>query len=389
MNIDIVRKYFPVCKKYHYFQSAGLSPLPEFILQKYILNYTQLANEGDFQWQTDILKLQETYQYLAKLLHTDAENIVFVENNSLAMSLLGLSFLNKHKGFNIVSLEEEFPSNTVPFEYLNIEMRYVPHLNHRYTISSILEHCDKQTLAVICSYVQYSTGFRLDIQTLGNKLKERNILFIVNATQAFPLFPINIKECNIDVLTCSVHKWGFCGHIGTLFITTSNFRRKYPTPIAGWFSVNTNQHNDIIYTKKNCTFNVWDTAQQYQFGSYNIKNRILLKEMLEFIENIGYNNIYSHIIYCTTLLIERFKKMGIPIISPINNENERSCILSFTLGTENNAKLIKYLENKNIIVALRNNFVRISVNIFNNETDIEALCNGIQSFLKSEAKAFI
>ena len=375
-------KHFPVCKNYHYFQSAGLSPLPDFIFQKYVSNYESLLNEGDFRWKEDIEQLKNTYQQIAKHLNTEAENIVFVENNSLAMSLIGLSLLRKHEKFNIVSLEEEFPSNSVPFEYLNIEMRYVPHQQHRYSIESILQHCDQNTKAVVVSYVQYSTGFRLNIEQLGYELKKRNILFVVNATQAFPLFPIDMQKYHIDVLTCSLHKWGFCGHIGTLFITTPDFRKQYPTPIAGWFSVDTSYHNDFIYTSKNKPFALRTSAQQYQFGSYNIKNRIVISDVLNFLTGIGTENIIQHIEKMTTILIQRLQDSGINLISPVNNFFERSAIVSFTIGENKNTELINFLKHKNVIVALRNNFIRASVNIFTNEQDIIALCNGIESFLQ-------
>lgn len=380
-----IRKHFPVCKNYHYFQSAGLSPLPDFIYQKFASNYQSLLNEGDFKWKEDIDQLKNTYQQIAKHINTDAENIVFVENNSLAMSLIGLSLLRKHEKFNIVSLEEEFPSNSVPFEYLNIEMRYVPHLNHRYNTESILKFCDHNTQVVVVSYVQYSTGFRLNIEELGHELKKRNILFVVNATQAFPLFPIDMQKYHIDVLTCSVHKWGFCGHIGTLFITTPEFRKQYPSPIAGWFSVDTSHHNDIIYTQKNNPFALWPSAQQYQFGSYNIKNRIVLADLLHFLNNIGTEKIIQHIEKMTTILIQQLQSLGITIISPVSNFFERSAIVSFTIGENKNTELVSFLEHKNIIVALRNNFIRASVNIFTNEEDIVALCNGIKSFLHQHA----
>jgi selenocysteine lyase/cysteine desulfurase len=384
MNIDFVRNFFPICQKYTYFQSAGLSPLPYNIYYKFIENYTDLLNKADIEWEKDFEKLKQTFSIIAKFINAEPEDVIFVENNSLAMSLVGLSLKNAFKDFNIISLEEEFPSNSVPFEYLGIQMKYVPHNNHRYTINDILNFCDEKTKAVVVSYVQYSTGYRLDIETLGKELRKRNILFIVNATQAFPFFNIDIKSMNIDVLTCSIHKWGFCGHIGTIFVTSKNYRLQYPSPIAGWLSVDTSFEEDFIHYQKNSKFNLWKTAQQYNFGSSNIKNRILIKDALIFIENIGLNEIRKHVFRLSDYLISYLKNVGVKITSPIENIEERSFILSFDIGKENNRQLLNFLYEKNIIVALRNNNVRVSLNLFNNKDDIDKLCSTIDDFLKKK-----
>lgn len=384
MNVNNIREHFPICKQYHYFQSAGLSPLPDFIFEKYISNYKSLSYEGDFKWQNDVQKLKETYEEISKWINCNIESIAFVENNSLAMSLVGLSLKNKHNDFNIVSLVEEFPSNSVPFEYLGIPMKYVPHAEHRYSIDKILSYCDNKTLAIVVSYVQYSTGFRLNIEALGKELKKRNILFIVNATQAFPFFSIDFNSMHIDILTCSMHKWAFCGHIGTLFVTSENYRQNYSTPIAGWLSVEVSSNNDFIHTQKNKPFKIWDNSQQYNFGSCNLKNRILIKYVLEFLKNQNIDHLRNYVLSLNKLLIERLKELNVKIISPHDREDELSFIVSIDINKTTNYDLVKYLEQQNVITSIRNEFIRISTNIFSNESDIEALIFYTKKFLDNK-----
>jgi len=381
MNIEIIRNYFPVTKKYHYFQSAGMSPMPIPVYEKVVQGYRSLVENGDIFWHNDMVQLQKLYEKIAKIVNCKPNDIVFLESNSMAMSLLGISLKNKHTNFNIVSMEEEFPSNSVPFEYLGIEMKYVNHINHRYSIDDILNVCDDNTLAVVTSYVQYCTGFRQSLMELGNRLKERNILLMVNATQAFPFFPIDMQAMNISVLTCSVHKWGFCGHIGTIFITQEMFRKTYPSPIAGWLSVDVSKSNDFIHTGKNVPFELWSTAQQYQFGSTNLKSRLALDASLDFLNSYNINTLRQHLFNISSYLIEQLKTIDVEIISPSDHLDERSAIVSFTLKKQANEDLVKYLEQKNIIVSLRNGYIRVSVNIFNNKMDVDALIKAIQSFI--------
>jgi selenocysteine lyase/cysteine desulfurase len=289
-------------------------------------------------------------------------------------------FKTKNSKFNVVSMEEEFPSNTVPFEYQSIEMRYVKHDNHRYDINHILSLCDENTLAVVTSYVQYCTGFRQDLYELGRELKKRDILFIVNATQAFPFFDIDINEMNIDVMTASVHKWGLCGHIGTLFITSEKFRTNYKSPIAGWLSVDVSASDNFIHNEKGVPFKLWDNAQQFQFGSSNLKNKLMLKYSLEYLNNIGIKQCRDYLLYISDYLLQALSNLDIEIISPHNSIKERSAIVSFSLKHGSNKKLVEYLENKRIIVALRNGYVRASVNIFTNKNDVDNLINAVLEY---------
>ncbi|NSW44560.1 MAG: aminotransferase class V-fold PLP-dependent enzyme [Bacteroidales bacterium] len=381
MNVERIRDYFPVTKKYHYFQSAGMSPMPIPVYEKVVHGYRSLLENGDIYWHNDMQQLQKLYEKIAKIVNCKPNDIVFLDSNSMAMSLVGISLKNKHTNFNIVSMEEEFPSNSVPFEYLGIKMKYVNHLNHRYDIDQILNVCDDKTLAVVTSYVQYCTGFRQSLLKLGNRLKQRNILLIVNATQAFPFFPIDMQAMNISVLTCSVHKWGFCGHIGTIFITQEIFRKKYPSPIAGWLSVDVSKSNDFIHTAKGVPFEIWQSAQQYQYGSTNLKSRLALDASLDFLTSYHINTLCQHLFNISSYLIEQLKSIDVEIISPSDHLDERSAIVSFTLKKKANEDLVRYLEQKNIMVSLRNGFIRVSVNIFNNKADVDALINAIQSFI--------
>jgi selenocysteine lyase/cysteine desulfurase len=74
-----------------------------------------------------------------------------------------------------VSLEDEFPASTIGFEHQGIEMRYVRPVDARYSVEEILAMTNDKTLAVVASYVQYATGFRLDLETLGKSLFEKKI----------------------------------------------------------------------------------------------------------------------------------------------------------------------------------------------------------------------
>jgi selenocysteine lyase/cysteine desulfurase len=374
---DKVREDFPISKNSVYFQSAAMSPLPTPVFQAIIDEYRKLYFYGDISWMDDIARFKKLCASLAELINTEPDNVTFVQNTSTAMSLLALSFKNQAKGpFNIVSMKDEFPASTVGFEYQKIEMRYVEPVNARYPIESILGMIDEKTLAVITSQIQYATGFRQDINALGMELKRRGIIFIVNSTQAFPYFPLNVEASSVDVLSASLHKWGLAGHIGTMFFTTPEFREKFLSPIAGWLSVDTTG-GSFIHTAKNAPFRLLSSAHRYDFGTFNLQPLLAFEKALDYIKTIGIENIQERIFELTDYLIQGLKNLKVAIISPVDKKEERSAIVCFTFGDRNKA-FIKKCAEKRIYVALRDGNIRVSVNIFNNFADIDCLLEALK-----------
>jgi selenocysteine lyase/cysteine desulfurase len=369
---DKIRRDFPITKNSAYFQSAAMSPIPTPVFDALLKEYQKLHLNGDIKWMDDLERFKSLCANLAESMNTEPNNVTFVPNTSTAMSLVALSLKDQiKKPFNIVSMKDEFPASTIGFEYLKIEMNYVEPTEGRYPIDSIIEMIDEQTVAVVTSQIQYATGFHQDLLALGRELRQRGVLFIANSTQAFPYFPVDVKGSNIDVLSASLHKWGLTGHVGSMFFTSPSFRERFPSPWAGWLSVDTNGKS-IIHTSKNTPFRLHQSAHCYDFGTFNLQPLLAFQKALDYIQGIGLQNIQQRVLELTDYLIRGLKDLSITIISPISRKEERSAIVSFTLDDKNENCVKKFAENK-IYVTLRDGKIRVSVNIFNNFVDIDRL----------------
>lgn len=376
-----IRSDFPVTKNKAYFISAGMTPIPTPVLNRILDVYKEYSENGDVSWVEDSEEYLKLRARIGGMINASKDDVIFVGNTSTAMSLLALSLQRVFgKDFNIVSMTDEFPSSTVPYEYQGITMKYVEPVGSRYPIDSILGKIDGQTRIVVTSYVQYCTGFRQDVKRLGAELKKREILFVVNATQAFPVFSLDVKGMNIDAMTASLVKWGMTGPIGALFYTSPGFRRRFRTPVAGWLSVAPDE-GDFIYTKKNHPVKLLETADQYTFGGQDFKYINTFGSSLEYLDQIGPENVRKRIFELTDILIAGLKRLNIRIISPTDNIDERSAIVAFNLG-DKTADAIPYLESKRIYVSYRKGNIRASLNIFNSEQDIETLLNALRGFIQ-------
>ncbi len=378
-----IRKDFGVTKKYAYFQSAAMSPIPKVVYEAICNSYYRIHEAGDMDWPSDLETTGLLMEKIAKMLNTDASNLAFLPNTSTALSLMALSFRRQLRDdFNLVSTSDEFPATHIPFEYQSIPIHYAQPHNGRYSVDTILESVDNKTLGVVCSHVQYNTGFRQDIALLGKALKERGLLFILNATQGFPIFPIDVKNMHIDAMTASLHKWGCAGHVGALVYTSPEFRKRFPAPIAGWLSV-CPPDDDFIITRKGEPIEIHNTALQYQFGTSNLQSLVGLKASFDYLESIGWGRIRQQVMELTTQCIASLSQFPqLEIITPHAHPEEQSAIISINLKNHKNEDCVAFLEQKGVIVTLRDTNIRLSCNFFNNKEDIERLTEGLREFLQ-------
>ncbi|MCJ7681176.1 MAG: aminotransferase class V-fold PLP-dependent enzyme [Candidatus Aminicenantes bacterium] len=378
MDWERIRNDFPVTKELAYFESAAMSPIPTPVFEAIMTEYRKLMEWGDANWCRDLERLNAVKGACADLLNSGGEDIAFVANTSTAMSLAGLSLQKKMEpDQHFLTMKDEFPSSTFPFSYLGIPLRICKPDSARYSVSSILEQINSKTAGVITSYVQFGTGFRQDLLSLGEELKRRNLLFIVNATQGFPYFPVDVREMNIDVLTASLHKWGMTGHLGSLFYTAPEFRSKYPTAVAGWLSINPGE--GLVPGQMNSSPEIYSSADQYTLGTINLQILMAFKRALDYIEKISLDVIRKRLFTLTDYLLDGLSDCPVEVISPHRSYAERSAIVSFKVG-KTSAECVTFLRKNKIFVSLRNEAIRAAVNIFNNFNDLDRLLGGVQNF---------
>ncbi len=373
-----VRDDFPAARDKAYFMSAAMSPTPVPVFERIVAEYRRIHEHGDIFWDEDVNAHRRILAATGKLLNCGGTDLAFVANTSTAMGLIAAAF-KAHAGrpFNVVSLADEFPASTVPFEHAGVCMKYVRSREGRYPVDAVLAEADGDTLAVVASHVQYATGFRLDLAELGPRLRERGVAFIVNATQSFPIFEIDCDAMGIDALSASLHKWGMIGHVGALLYTRPSFRRRFPVPIAGWLSIASPE--GLIHTGKNARFELREGADQYVAGCINFQAINAFEASLHYIEGVGRGEARGRILELAGLLVQRLRDCGAAVVSPVERPEERSGIVAFNAGPKT-SHLPEHLKRRGVFVSYRNGNVRAAVNIFNDESDIERLIAGVRDF---------
>jgi len=364
-----IRNEFPVCKKYVYLNPAGGSPVSRSAAEEGKRFYNEMLKFGDTYWETWLGRTEKVRSSLADFIGAEREEIGFTTNTSHGMNLVAQML--KEKG-TVLTMRDEFPSTTFPWLNQGTEIKFVEPVDYAYPIEAIKKALTLDVKILITSYVQYNTGFRQDLEVLGKFCKENNLIFVVNATQALGIFPVDVKKCNIDFLMFTGLKWATAGYgIGGLYVN-KKWLSKEKFPFVGWRSVEVPEKMD------NLELELKNEASVIESGCPHFPNIFALGGALTLFNSIGKENITNRVIQLNKLLQNKLIDLGLEVICR-DEDKHRSGILIAKM--DDPKKVVSKLFKKNIIVSARGEGMRVSTSIFNNEEDIQKLIRELKKIL--------
>lgn len=356
---DEVRKEFPVCEKFTYLNAAGGSPVSRSAADAGRLFYTEMLEFGDTYYEKWLERTEAIRKLTADYIGAKPREIAFTTSTSQGMNFI--AHMLKGKG-NILSMKDEFPSTTFPWLHQEMKIKLVEPVQGKYDVKAIGESITNDTRILVTSYVQYNTGFRQDLEMLGKVCKEKKMIFVVNATQATPVFPVDVRKMNIDFLVFTGLKWATAGYgIGCLYIS-ERFLKEEKLPFAGWQSVH---HPEQM---NNLKLDMRREASVLEAGCPHFPNIFALGGALDLFNRIGKENAAQRVLELNKLLIEKLQQKDFTLSSPTDEKHMSGITI---VKMSNVPEVVEKLKKQNIIVSARGEGLRISVSVFNNEEDVE------------------
>ncbi len=373
-NLHLYRNLFSYIKTGKlWLNHAAISPLnsrTKTAVDQYLTN----RSEGTIDDFPQIVQIsQNTKEQIGKLINASPKRIGFVNNTSDGLNILA-NGIEWKSGDRILLNDSEFPANVVPFlnlKRLGVEIDFVKTQSGEILLADIESAITSRTKILSISFVQFLSGFKSDLKSIGELCKQKNIIFCVDAIQGVGSTPIDVKESQIDFLSCGGHKW-LLAMMGLGFIyLTEELQSRLNQQFAGWTS---NKHYFSNLFDYRLDFD--DTARRYENGAQNNAGIAALGESAALLNEVGITNIHSHLLSLTDNVIEFADEEGIEILTP-REHSKRTGIVA--LKFSNAEKIFESLNKQNIIVALREGKIRISPHFYNSEDDIKMVCGAIKN----------
>ncbi len=370
-EFESIRKEFPHTEKMIYLEHAAVSPLSRRVVDS-VRSYLADRHVGRVKFDDDMVAiLIELRKKIATLLHTATENIALTPNTSTGLNILAQG-LPLEAGDHILVPDVEFPSNVYP--YLNLQKKgvivdFLSPRDGRIGLGEIQEAVTPETRLLAISFVQFTNGFRANLEAISKWCHAQDIWLAVDGIQGVGALQMDVEKWGIDFLSVGGHKW-MMAPIGTGFLyVTPEMLKIIAPPFASWLSVKN------PWKLLDFQLDFLNSAQRFEMASQNFMGFLGMHASLELLLEVGSKAIEQRILTLTDYLVAGLEKLGAKILSP-RGPGERSGIVSFSLLFDN-VELHRELEKRNIFVSYRLKNLRASPHFYNNFADVDALLSAL------------
>lgn len=308
---------------------------------------------------------------LSKLLGGDSQDYALTSSTGAGISMVAAG-LGLGAGDNIVIPAGEHWNNTFPWLRLQeqgVEVRFVkPDEANRVTAASIADRVDNDTQVIATTAVRFDTGFRADLKALSGIASSCGALLVVDGIQCAGAHQMNVQSDGIDVLACGGFKW-LMGMAGTGFLYVNDRARQRIAPVSPGMFAAQHSFEEIRYH---------DDARQYETGSLAYSLFHGWNAGLALLNEIGVREIQSRNLALTDQILAGLHAQKIEVASPHETPEERSAIISFTMGSAQQNKLVvDRLEAQKILISNRGDRLRVSPNFYNTPAEIDGFLDGL------------
>jgi cysteine desulfurase/selenocysteine lyase len=365
INWDDIRKQFPVTDNFTYLNTAAAGPLARSTRNAATEYYDLMMADGDVHWDEWLARREEVRKKVAAFINAEPDEIGLTTNTSSGMNVIVDALETRGE---VISCDLEFPVSTLPWMNRRTPVHLVKSVDGTIAINHLRRAMNAQTGVISISHVQFSNGFRIDLDELGRAKGDHTL--VVNASQAAGVFVIDVKRMQIDALCATGHKWMLSGYgSGFVYLSRELQERSKPRTI-GWLSV------QEPYAMKNDELHLrHDAAARTELGCPHFAGMFALGASIDLMTKVGMKEIEARSLSLNRLLTERLIDTGWNVLSPLENERMRSA--ETLVAVENPAALVSKLAEQRIIVTEKPQGIRIATDFFNNEDDIEHLMEAL------------
>ena len=367
-NEELRHREFPVTRDKIFLAHAGVCPLPHRVAEA-IADCARQGTLGD-QEAFMLHRLTDAQKLTAQLLNCQSEEVALVGPTSLGLSLIAAG-LNFRKGDNILIYHDDYPSNVYPWMALAEKGVQVRLINTRglgvIRTIDVMGQVDENTRLVALASCHFISGYRLEHQAIGKYLRERGILFCLDAIQTLGAFPTTVEY--VDFLAADAHKWllGPCA-AGVLYVRRE-LQEKLNPPIYGWHNVK----NPNFVAQDKIEFRT--DATKYEAGTHNLLGIVGLIASMELALEIGVENIAAELLRKRRLLVPALQAKGFTVLNADVKTENASGIVTFYQPGKDPSPLHKKLTDAGVVASLRTdrkrqNYIRLSPHFYNTDAEL-------------------
>src|SRR5258707_5947343 len=315
--------------------------------------------------------IKQTRESAGRLLHSSRDEIALLGPTSLGLSLVanGIAWA---PGDEVVCYLDDYPANVYPWMNLRdkgVVVRFIePAQIGELTVEAVERTLTPKTKLVALASCSFISGFRIDIAAIGKLLRERGILFCLDAIQTLGAFPTTVEH--VDFLSADAHKWLLGpGAIGVVYVKKELFDLCRPTLLGAW---NIKAPNFVAQNQVELV----EGAQRYEPGVLNIPGVAGMKATIDLLLEIGIEKVAERILSIRSRLVLGLVELGFTPLGATTNDSHFSGIITVSHPTRDIPSLFKRLSENRVVCSPRqdrqgNHYLRFIPHFYNTEDEVD------------------
>ncbi|MEM3398632.1 MAG: aminotransferase class V-fold PLP-dependent enzyme [Nitrososphaerota archaeon] len=391
MDFEKIRSDFPLLSRFTYLDTASSGAISRQVHKSIVDFIDKWLYEGE-DWDRVIKDVVEARRIFSSMVGAKGDEVALVPNTSTGL-IAAVSSVKWRDESNIVLAEHNFPTNFNVFSSavrngLVKEVRVARYIDGRIPIEEYEKLIDENTQIVSVDLVGWLTGYREDLKTITKLAHERGAIVLSDIFHAAGAFPLNLRDLDVDIAVCGSYKWLLAPSGAALLYVKKELLDTVLTNCwTGWIGVEDSvvermikgetrlfeRPLPLLYSRPS------SSASRYEWGSWAGLTVVGLTESLRFFQKLDMNLSWKRIQKLSSKLIDELVEKDFQIFSPLD-EDRRSGIVSLVL--RNSYDVAEILSRSKIIVSARPGILRISVDFYNDEEDIEMITRKLQELSK-------
>ncbi|MFZ5444894.1 MAG: aminotransferase class V-fold PLP-dependent enzyme [Myxococcota bacterium] len=376
-----LRAHFPALKERVWLNAAASSPTPQPVFDAMERNLRDALEHGDVHYPAWARFKDETRARAARFLGAMPAELAFTPSTSFGFHVIA-SYLKARGISEVLTLETEFPSTTLPLLYDGLTLRGVRvRPDGTFPITELEAALTPRTGAIAVSAVQFGTGYRIGLEQVGALCRAKGLAFIINAAQGVGHVPLDVHRLGADFLAATSHKWLMAGYGTGLLFIAKRWLDGTPVPFGGWLSVRpeeqfqpwahaTRVDDATGFTATGTRFRAEASALEAGGGAW--VGLAALDAALALHEAVGVENTLRHVVALQLKLREGLRRRGFSPVTPDEPATLSGiCVVPVRGAPLEVVRLL--LKEARIATTARGAGVRLSTHVFNDESDLEQL----------------
>ncbi|PGC61746.1 cysteine desulfurase [Bacillus safensis] len=336
MNIKDVREQFPILHQQvngHdlvYLDSAATSQKPRVVIDamnEYYRSYNSNVHRGVHTLGTRATDAYEgaREKVRAFIRASSVQEIIFTRGTTTALNTVAISYAraNLKEGDEIVITHMEHHANIIPWQQAakatGATLKYIP-LQEDGTLSleDVKQTITHQTKIVAVTHVSNVLGTINPIKDIAKIAHDHGAIIVVDGAQSTPHMQIDVQDLDCDFFAFSGHK--MCGPtgIGVLYGKKDLLNNMEPAEFGG-------EMIDFV----DLYDSTWkELPWKFEAGTPIIAGAVGLGKAIDFLNDIGMEEVSRYEHQLATYALERFKELdGATVYGP----QHRAGLVTFNL----------------------------------------------------------